>query len=633
MGKVAVIGRLVVRDLRRWPAQAGLLVVAILAATATLTLGLALHGVISQPYQLTRNATSGPDVVASYTAPSPISKGSGPKGVLACGKVAGHHGGAVHVQGVIPCVSPAKALAEMHALTRASGVTGHDGPYPIGFATLRVGRLTAGAIAEGRPTGRAAIDQPKLTQGSWISADGVVVERSFAAALGVHAGERITLDGRSFRVSGIAVTAATAPFPNAEYFLGPSPFPGVQSGMIWVTERTARSFATKSLPLDYTLNLRLTSAAAAPAFAQTHDEWSLLLTPWQEIAQQDNSLIMDEQRILLPGSWLLGLLAAASVAVIAGGRMAEQIRRVGLLKAVGGTPRFVVAVLLTENLVLAIAAAAAGLLVGWLAAPLVASPGSGLVGTAGAPSMTTGTVGWVAAVALAVALAATFVPAIQASRTSTVDALADSPRRPRRRGALIALSRRLPVPLLLAVRLTARRPRRSLLAGFSVAVTATALVSALCVHQGEDQSRNLTGGLSVLADPRNDRLDQVLLVLTVALSVLAAINAVFITHSTAADARQSSAVARALGASPGRLAAALTVTQLIPALPGALLGIPLGLGLVVAVNPGGGLPVPPAWWLVLMVVVLLGAMAVLTAIPARAGARRSPAEILRAETA
>ena len=41
-----------------------LLLLAITAATATLTLGLALHGVTNQPYQQTRAATNGPDVVA-----------------------------------------------------------------------------------------------------------------------------------------------------------------------------------------------------------------------------------------------------------------------------------------------------------------------------------------------------------------------------------------------------------------------------------------------------------------------------------------------------------------------------------------------------------------------------------------
>jgi putative ABC transport system permease protein len=644
VGKIVVLGKLVARDLRRWPMQTALLVVAILAATATLTLGLALHGVISQPYQQTRTETSGPDVVASYTDLPPMSEGptpngpKGPKEAPACGKIAGHTGGAVRVSGLMPCVSPAVALAAMRALTRVPGVAGHSGPYPVAWATLRVGSLTAGAIAEGRPPGRAAINQPKLTAGSWISADGVVVERSFADALGAHVGERITLDGRPFHVAGIAVTAADVPYPEANDVLAPSFFPSDQSGIVWLTQGTAQSFATASLPLSYTLNLRLASPAATPAFVQAHSSGvfqSLLLTPWQQIAQQDNKLIMDEQEVLLVGSWLLGLLAVASVAVIVGGRMAEQTRRVGLLKAVGGTPRFVVAVLLVENLLLALAAAAAGLGVGWLAAPLLTSPGSGLVGTAGAPSVTVMTVGLVAAVAVAVAVVATFVPAVQASRTSTVDALAEAARRPERRRALIALSRRLPVPLLLAVRLTARRPRRSVLAGISVAITATALVAVLCVHAREDRVPGGTRGLSVLANPEFNRLDQVLLVLTVMLTALAAINALFITRSTAVDARQSSALARALGASPRQVATALSMVQLIPSAPGALLGIPLGLLLVAAVGQGGtaNIPVPPAWWLAVMVAGVLAAMTVLTAIPARAGARRSPAEILQAETA
>ena len=63
-GQGLLVGRLAVRDLRHRPAQAVLLLLAITAATTTLTLGLALHGVTSQPYQQTRAATGGPDVVA-----------------------------------------------------------------------------------------------------------------------------------------------------------------------------------------------------------------------------------------------------------------------------------------------------------------------------------------------------------------------------------------------------------------------------------------------------------------------------------------------------------------------------------------------------------------------------------------
>jgi predicted lysophospholipase L1 biosynthesis ABC-type transport system permease subunit len=83
------------------------------------------------------------------------------------------------------------------------------------------------------------------------------------------------------------------------------------------------------------------------------------------------NVVQDQQLVLLSGSWLVGSLAVASIAVLAGGRMADQTRRVGLLKAVGGTPRLVAAVLLAEYVVVALLAAAAGLAAGWLAAPLL----------------------------------------------------------------------------------------------------------------------------------------------------------------------------------------------------------------------------------------------------------------------
>jgi putative ABC transport system permease protein len=606
MGKIVLIGRLVAGDLRRRPRRAALLLVAIMAATTTLTMGLALAGVSSQPYLQTRMATAGPDVVASYTDLPPMPRGA----------------------------TPAAALAAMDALARAPGVTAHTGPFPVAWARMRTAKLAAGVMAVGRQPGQAAVDQPKVIEGHWISGDGVVVERSFADALGVHVGERITLDGKPFKVAGIAVTAANAPYPGADFVTSGTPFPSNDCGMIWVSEATARSLATRVLPLSYTLNLRLANPASAWAFASAHSsgrfQW-LVVLPWQQIEQQDANLVLNEQRVLLLGSWLLGLLAVASVAVIVGSQLAEQTRRVGLLKAVGASPKLVAAVLLAENLSLALAAAAAGLAVGWLAAPLLTSPGSGLVGTAGAPALTLAIAGWVAAVAVGVAMLATFVPAIRAARTSTIGALADSAHPPRRRRVALAVSRRLPVPLLLGVRLAARRPRRSLLAGISVGITATTIVAVLTVHAHQAQVSR--GELSVLANPRYDRIDQVLLVLTITLAALAAINAICITQATAVEARHSSALARALGASPGQVAAALSVAQLIPGLPGVLLGIPAGVGLVLAVAHGEQIAVPPAWWLVIMVAGLLLALAALTAVPARASARRSAAEILQAEGA
>ena len=114
MGKIRLIGRLVARDLRCRPGPAVLLVLAISAATATLALGLVLHGVTSRPYQQTKAATKGPDAVAQLGGPA-----FGPNG-----------GPAKNSQSLV-------ALQVKH-LTHAPGVTAYSGPFPIASAILRV---------------------------------------------------------------------------------------------------------------------------------------------------------------------------------------------------------------------------------------------------------------------------------------------------------------------------------------------------------------------------------------------------------------------------------------------------------------------------------------------------------------
>jgi putative ABC transport system permease protein len=315
------------------------------------------------------------------------------------------------------------------------------------------------------------------------------------------------------------------------------------------------------------------------------------------------------------------------VAVLVGARMAERTRQVGLLKAAGGTPGTVAVVLLAENLTPALIAAAAGLAIGWGSAPLVASPGAGLVGTPGAPTFTLPIVGAVVAVALLVALAATLVPAIRGARISTVTALADAARQPRLRDALTELSAGR--PLLLGLRLVARRPRRALLSAVGVAVTATWIVAVLAFHA---MVRVKTAGLSHgLGNPVVDRDEQMLMVLTVVVVMLTVLNAVCAAWATVHETRLVPALARALGASPDQATAGIAAAQVLPAVPGALLGIPLGIGLFATAAHGAGVVVPSAWWLAAAVSTTLAVLAVLAAIPARVGARRPVSPVRQAE--
>jgi putative ABC transport system permease protein len=629
MGRLLLMARLALKDVRRNPAEAVMLLVAIVAATTTLTVALALRGVTNEPYEATRSATAGPDVVAAVQQ--------------------GHR------------LPPA-----LTALRHAPGVVDSSGPYLIATPNLVVDGHSDPVMAEGRDRSAASVDQPKLTAGHWVTNGGVVIERSLAELLDLRVGDRVGLDalvgggngpgggpspgarggpgdgggplravGTSFRVVGIAVTAALQPPPLSED-AHPSGFP--EAGLVWVTRSAAaRLAASTGGAFGYTLNLKLAAPSAAPAFAAVHQRGGLFLISWQAIAGKDGLIVSIERAILLTGSTLLGLLALASVALLVGGRMEQQTRRVGLLKAVGATPALVTGVLLAEQLVLALLAAAAGLVIGWLAAPLLTNPGASLVGAPGAPTLNLATVGIVIAVAAAVAIVATIVPAVRASRTSTVIALADAARPPRRSRWTIALSARLPVPILIGMRLAGRRRRRAVLSAASVAITVGSLIALLMFREHANSLRT-TGGLGGLykfsgpGDPLWERGMDVLLVFTIALVLLALVNAVLVTWATVQDARHASAIERALGASPDQVGWALVVAQLLPALPGAILGIPVGVGLYDAVGRHGStLPSVPALLGVLVVTLLVVAM--LTSVPARIGARTSVAEILQSELA
>ena len=120
--------------------------------------------------------------------------------------------------------------------------------------------------------------------------------------------------------------------------------------------------------------------------------------------------------------------------------------------------------------------------------------------------------------------------------------------------------------------------------------------------------------------------------ITVTLVALAAVNAIFVTWATALDAKHSSALARALGATPQQVSAGLSAAQVLPALVGAVLGIAGGLALFAALGGGDdGVTGPPLWQLLAVAPVTMLVMAALTMIPARLGARRPAAEALQAE--
>lgn len=585
-GRLLLLGRLLARDLSRRRAENLLLLLAITTATAILTLGLTLNDSVERDYDRTRAATNGPDLV------------------------------------VEPGGTGQAALDALAPVATKSGVTAHSDPTPMLFSELTTGSDTVKVVVEGRTTTPDAIDHPAVTDGTWVHPGTAVVERGMAAALDIHVGDSITVDGHPLTVTGLAVTASRASYPSAGWH-APNSVDVVGSGLIWVDRGDLSVLGGGGQP-SYNLKLIVEDPQADRGFAVLRlpsGEKDVTYRGWQVItaAMRMNSagkLDAPADQALLVGSWLLTILAIAGVTGIVAGRVIAQRRRVGVLKAIGAGPTVIAAVHLGEYLAIGLVAAAIGLPTGWFSAPILFRPASGALSASGIEPPPAWLTLIAFGLALLIAVAATLGQVLRAATTSTVAALADATAPPRRRGLAIRLSRRLPTALLLGVRVNARRPRRARLVTVNTLVTTTGLAAVLTgLAQPPDLER------PGFTDLRDDRLVHAML-LTLALTcLLALLNTVVSTWASVLDTRHPLAVARALGATPAQAGAGLAVAQLLPALPGVLLGIPAGIELYSFVNLSETVPAP-AWWMITAALSVLAVVTTLTAVPALAAARR-----------
>jgi putative ABC transport system permease protein len=186
--------------------------------------------------------------------------------------------------------------------------------------------------------------------------------------------------------------------------------------------------------------------------------------------------------------------------------------------------------------------------------------------------------------------------------------------------------------LLLGLRVASRRIRRTVLTGAGLLIAVAMVVAAIAVQQSIQTNRQQLGPVQLATSHGIDQqVNHVLIVLGVILVSLAAITAAFTAWATVIDAQRSTALARALGATPRQINASLITAQLLAAVPAATLGIPAGLLLYEAAGGHLSEAPPPLLSLLAVIPVTLAAVAMASAIPIRLGARRPVADILRAD--
>jgi putative ABC transport system permease protein len=487
----------------------------------------------------------------------------------------------------------------------------------------------------GRDAETTTVDQPVVTAGSWVHPGGVVIEGSLAEALDFDVGDTVPIGGRDLTVAGIAASGGQKPIAFAE------------PGLMWAARDDVEAMIADGPDSLRAASLRLSDAELAAGFAATWDspvydgEWPpdaddpfLSVTGWEEIRYDSLTDINFARAGLITGAVALALLTIASAAIYLTGRLEAQIRRMGLLKAVGATPRLTACLGVAQQHAVTLPAAVIGLVAGWLIAPRIARPeGAYLLEGTHLPPFNLVTVGIVLGVTVGLTVLPALRPARRAARASTIRMITNPARPPHRSPRLIALSARLPTPALLGVRLAARRPGRALLSALGMGVSVAMIFVALAMEQGiaGDAARQGDGSYGV--DIAYDKLRIVVYAFTIALIVLAAINALLIAWTTAVDTAAPSAFARALGATPGQVGAGLALAQSIPALGAAAIGIPFGIAIYLAALATGGddAAAGPGPWLVVAVPAILLLTVALTLVPNQLAARQPVVDALRGD--
>ncbi|MFJ4414096.1 FtsX-like permease family protein [Streptomyces sp. NPDC088925] len=361
---------------------------------------------------------------------------------------------------------------------RAPGVEAAAGPYPQAVLDMPEDWLwmpPGSVTVVGRARPDAAVDRVRLLAGRWVTGPGEIVVNAPD-----HGTPNPGLLGTTVRARGVPPLTV----------VGFATSLGRTAGG-WVTPAQARAlhpaeaqmlyrFASASTAAELTASLRM-ATGDVPAGALTGESTYLAL-------RSAYSGQADAYLLLLTLFGVLGLLVSVLVvANVVSGAVVSGWRHIGVLKALGFTPRQVVAVYLVMVSVPALTGCVLGVLIGKSVSPVLLDLAFSGVRTGGAPPVTGW---WPPVVALLgvplLLLCATLAPLARAHRLPAVRALSAGSGRGRARARGLRVQRRLagsrlPRAVSLGLGQPFTRPGRSLLivAAVLLGVTSVTLTTGL----------------------------------------------------------------------------------------------------------------------------------------------------------
>ena len=437
------IFRKALADLRSRRLQAGLILLILTAAAATLTLAATIQRSMNNPWERTFTESNG----AHLTFLS------------------------------------ASAEVDLTAISRLEGVSTTSGPFPIvGGHSLVKDHEKYSLLLYGMSSELPDVGRPLVTEGRWLAADGeneIVLDRSFARYLSLKVGDQVEIlsqQGKTtLTVVGLAVNSGWGLYPNWE------------PALVYVLQSTLTRLETDTDQWSSALWVRLFDPEASQEFQERAYalfpegtiEWSV---DWYSVREFTNFTI--KISVLFLGVFSVFALFAVGfiVANAIGGVVLSQYREIGLLKAVGFTPGQVTLLFLVEHLGLGLVAGVAGLFLGTAIAPLFLRPTAELLN---APAMPVYDPALYLAVLVGVEVIValfTIWPAWRGGRIGTVQAITVGFARVRSKSsrlARLATRLRLPPVVALGVKDAFARPLRALLTIAGLALTVLTVTFSL----------------------------------------------------------------------------------------------------------------------------------------------------------
>ena len=434
---------------------------------------------------------------------------------------------------------------------RLAAVPGVRAVAPMEIRTTEMHHRGRRVEMAATPMPEGAIDRLLVVDGRPTDT-GVVLERSFAAAIGAEVGDAVsvpTTDGRlDLQVDAVAASARTPGYPAT------SPGTGFVARDLFARVAAAG-------PVIHSVGLRV-----APGQEDVVVGQALAAAGGRAVAQTARSLradVLDDARPLqvVLGSFSVILLVVASVlvAIVLGARLRTDRRRLEQLRVAGLTPAQVVGLVVADHALIGVVGAAVGAGAGVVATPRVA----GAVATAvhGVPVRLD-----LASVATCVALVTVSLMAVAAG--AAVAAL----RRRRAAVAPVRMPSRLlaagagPTLVVAAKDALARRGR----AGAAVAAVASAVMSA-------SAALHMEATLDRAPSTESDAALRTIVYGLDALLIAAAASTVVATAIVSRrERRRDIAVLAAVGFSTRQLIGASVLGQSMLAAAAGVVGLPFG---------------------------------------------------------